>query len=57
MAYLLWKGRRGAWIVTMIFGTLGIVGRLIAADLLGAAVAATVVLLLAVPPTARGWFR
>ena len=57
VAYLLWKGRRGAWIVTLTFGTLGIVGRLLAGDLWGAAVAAAVVLLLAIPGSARAWFR
>jgi hypothetical protein len=57
MAYLLWKGRRGAWVLTLIFGTLGIVGRLLLGDLLGAAVAAAVVLLLVTSESARGWFR
>jgi hypothetical protein len=57
MAYLLWKGRRGAYVLTLIFGTLGIVGRLLTGDLLGAAVAAAVVLLLVTSESARGWFR
>lgn len=57
VAYLLWKGRRGAWIMTLFFGTLGIVARLLAGDGLGAVVAAAVVLLLVTPSSARAWFR
>jgi hypothetical protein len=57
VAYLLWKGRRGAWVLTLLFGTLAIVGRLLTGDLLGAAVAAAVVLLLVTSESARGWFR
>ncbi len=57
VAYLLWKGRRGAWIVTLVFGTLGIVARLLMGDPLGAALAAAVVLLLVTPESARAWFR
>jgi hypothetical protein len=57
MAYLLWKGRRGAYVLTLIFGTLAIVGRLLTGDLLGAAMAAAVVLLLVTSESARGWFR
>ncbi|PRY28031.1 DUF2510 domain-containing protein [Pseudosporangium ferrugineum] len=57
VAYLLWKGRRGAWVVTLVFGTLGIVSRLVMGDPLGAALAAAVVLLLATPESARAWFR
>ncbi len=57
VAYLLWKGRRGAWVVTLVFGTLGIVACLLIGDPLGAAVAAAVVLLLVTPESARAWFR
>ena len=56
VAYLLWKGRRGAWIATLIFGTLGAMARLLDGDVLGTGAAATVVLLLATP-SARMWFR
>jgi hypothetical protein len=57
VAYLLWKGRRGARVVTLVFGTLGIVAGLLAGNPLGAAAAAAVVLLLVTPESARAWFR